>query len=381
MSADQAADLEAEAVVAALEAAGAAAFSWDPERDRIALAGARAALGLASLDAAARWSAFVAAFVEADRAEIDDLREPDRPRAVVLARLTAPGGRWRRVRVRAAWRDGVLAGVIVPAFGADGEAAERGRIGLETALRRALVYGELEAWFQPVVRLSDERPVGFETLVRWPAPEGGVLAPDDFLPLAAETGLIAQIGSAMRRAAAEQLGLWRVEGIAPEFVAVNLTIAELERPDLADSVAKLIKAAQLPPGALKLEITEGEVIRDPDAAAVVLDALKAAGASLALDDFGAGATSLAWLERFPFDVVKIDRYFVRTLAASESSARIVQSIINLAHDLGLKVTAEGMEDAETAQRLAEMGCDYAQGYWFAPALIGEEAGAYLRGNR
>jgi c-di-GMP-specific phosphodiesterase len=133
----------------------------------------------------------------------------------------------------------------------------------------------------------------------------------------------------------------------------------------------------LPAGALKLEITEGDIMRDPDRAAITLQALRDAGAGLALDDFGTGFSSLSYLSRLPFDTLKIDRYFVRTMATNEGSAKIVRSVIKLGQDLDLEVVAEGVENAIMARRLLEIGCDYGQGFGYAPALSAQEAEVYL----
>lgn len=275
----------------------------------------------------------------------------------------------------------MLGGVVTPAFGAEGEATEHGRLGFEPALRRAAAELDFEAWFQPIVALEGGETAGLEALVRWDCPGRGLLPPDDFLPLLDELGGLSRLGRWMRESAAAQLADWRARGLGRDlgYVAVNVTARELEEEGLVAAVAETIVTHGLPPGALRLEITEGEVMRDAGRAAAVLTEAKAAGASLALDDFGSGHASYAWLERFPVDAIKIDRYFVRTLPTSEGSARIVSSIVALAHDLGLKVVAEGVEDSATAARLADAGCDYGQGFWFSPALAAEEAEGFLGG--
>ncbi len=366
----------------ALNAAAAAAFVWDAVADRFHLDGAVETLGLGGVAAGATWAEFVAAFVTPDRAAVSRLAEPKAWRAVIVARAAAEGEGYRRLRIRAGWTDAdrrALAGVITPAFGAEGEIAEHGRLGLEVALRDAADRDEFEPWFQPIVVLDGRIPAGFEALVRWNDPDRGILPPEDFLPLAEELGLLGRIGVRMRREACRRLAAWRTSGHVGDgfFVAVNFAGEELTPDTLPDEVAGLVDEFGLAPGALKLEATEGQVMRDPDRAAEVLRAVKAAGASLALDDFGTGYSSLAWLERFPFDVLKIDRHFVRTLFSSAGSATIVESVTRLAHDLGMSVVAEGVENAEQAERLAELGCDQGQGLLFAPPLIGDEADAYV----
>jgi c-di-GMP-specific phosphodiesterase len=160
-------------------------------------------------------------------------------------------------------------------------------------------------------------------------------------------------------------------------VNVNLSTGELDREDLVEDVARILRETELPSGALKLEITESDIMRDPERAAVTLQRLQEAGAGLALDDFGTGFSSLSYLTRLPFDTLKIDRYFVRTMGANEGSAKIVRSVVNLGKDLFLEVVAEGVENAAMARQLMEIGCHYGQGFGYAPALSAQEAEVYL----
>jgi c-di-GMP-specific phosphodiesterase len=160
-------------------------------------------------------------------------------------------------------------------------------------------------------------------------------------------------------------------------VAVNLSTGELERKDLVADVLRIRRETGLPPGALKLEVTEGDVMRDPDQAALILGDLRTAGAAIALDDFGTGFSSLSYLTRLPFDTLKIDRYFVRTMATNEGSAKIVSSVVKLGQDLSLEVVAEGVENAQMARLLLSVGCDYGQGFGYGPALSPQEAEVYL----
>jgi len=234
-------------------------------------------------------------------------------------------------------------------------------------------------FFQPVVRLDTGVIAGFEALARWRHPRRGVLAPDDFLPLCEEMGLLVELGAHMMQAAALQLAAWRAaHRAAGEItVSVNLSTGEIHRDNLVADVGALLADTGLPRGALKLEITESDIMRDPEGAAVILRQLRDAGAGLALDDFGTGFSSLSYLTRLPFDTLKIDRYFVRTMAANEGSDKIVRSVINLGRDLSLEVVAEGVENAQMARRLMEIGCHYGQGYGYAPALSAQEAEVYL----
>jgi c-di-GMP-specific phosphodiesterase len=253
------------------------------------------------------------------------------------------------------------------------------RLALEGDLRGALARGELAPFYQPIVRLSTGALSGFEALVRWRHPRRGLLTPEQFLPLLDEMGMMRQLGAMMMREAARQLAQWRARHRAAGelTVAVNLSTGEIDRPGLVADVRAIRDETGLPSGAFKLEVTESDVMRDPDSAATILDELRAAGAALALDDFGTGFSSLSYLTRLPFDTLKIDRYFVRTMATNEGSAKIVSSIVKLGRDLSLEVVAEGVENAGMARQLLALGCDYGQGFGYAPALSAQEAEVYL----
>lgn len=265
------------------------------------------------------------------------------------------------------------------AYGRSLESDGLSRLALESDLRGALGRNEIVPFYQPIVRLSTGALSGFEALVRWRHPRRGLLTPDQFLPLCEEMGLMSELGALMMRQAGEQLATWRRDHRAAGelTVAVNLSTGEIDRPDLVSDVAAIRRDTGLPPGALKLEVTEGDVMRDPDRAAVVLRNLREAGAALALDDFGTGFSSLSYLTRLPFDTLKIDRYFVRTMATNEGSAKIVSSVVKLGQDLALEVVAEGVENAQMARQLLSLGCDYGQGFGYAPALSPQEAEVYL----
>jgi len=253
------------------------------------------------------------------------------------------------------------------------------RLAMEAELKGAIERGELGPFYQPIVQLGTGALAGFEALVRWRHPRRGLLTPEHFLPLMEELGMMDELGSMMRRAAASQLVAWRRTRAAASglSISVNLAVSELEREDLLADATQLQRASGLPAGSLKLEVTEGEVMRDPERAAIVLQGLRDAGMRLALDDFGVGFSSLAYLSRLPVDTLKIDAYFVRTMASDRGSATIVATIINLARELGLDVVAEGVEDSDAARRLHELGCQYAQGFGFSVPLAPEEAGAYI----
>jgi c-di-GMP-specific phosphodiesterase len=253
------------------------------------------------------------------------------------------------------------------------------RLALESDLRSAFLRGEIEPFYQPIVNLETGAVAGFEALARWRHPKRGLVPPDEFLGLAQEMGLMNDLGLLMMTACARQLAQWRQRwpNSGSLFCSVNLSTGEVERPGLRDDVERIIKETGLPRGALKLEVTESDVMRNPDKAAEILASLKDAGASLALDDFGTGFSSLTYLARLPFDTLKIDRYFVRTMGAEEGSAKIVRSVVTLGRDLSLEVVAEGVENAPLARRLLSVGCHYGQGFGYAPALQPTEAEVYL----
>jgi c-di-GMP-specific phosphodiesterase len=265
------------------------------------------------------------------------------------------------------------------AYGRALESDGLSRLALESELRGAMARGEIVPFYQPIVRLSTGALSGFEALVRWQHPRRGLIMPDQFLPLCEDMGLMSELGAMIMREGAKQLATWRNNHRAAGelTVAVNLSTGEIDRPDLVSDVIAIREETGLPAGALKLEVTEGDVMRDPDRAAVILRSLRAAGAALALDDFGTGFSSLSYLTRLPFDTLKIDRYFVRTMATNEGSAKIVSSVVKLGQDLSLEVVAEGVENAGMARALLAVGCDYGQGFGYAPALSPQEAEVYL----
>lgn len=265
------------------------------------------------------------------------------------------------------------------AYGRALESDSLSRLALEADLRNAFVRGEIEPFFQPIVNLNSGAVAGFEALARWRHPRRGLVPPDEFLTLAEEMGLMNELGLLMMTEAARQLAEWlhRHPDAGRLFCSVNLSVGEIERAHLVEDVARIIKEAGLPRGALKLEVTEGDIMRDTARAAEVLKALREAGASLALDDFGTGFSSLSYLAKLPFDTLKIDRYFVLTMDKDEGSAKIVKSVVNLGRDLALEVVAEGVENASLAQLLLDDGCHYGQGFGYAPALPAQEAEVYL----
>jgi diguanylate cyclase (GGDEF)-like protein len=251
------------------------------------------------------------------------------------------------------------------------------RIGLEADLRRAVARGEFALEYQPVVELDGERIVGIEALVRWNHPERGLMEPLEFVPVAEETGLILPIGRWVLSEAAAAAAKWPTLTLY-----ANLSARQLQQPRLrlVDEVAAALSSAGREPGATCLEITEGAVVQDVEAAVSSMRDLKSLGVRLALDDFGTGYSSLSYLRRFPLDVVKIDRSFVRELNDEGAGEAIARALIEVCHALGARVLAEGVEDTAQADKLRGLGCDLAQGSRFSPPVPADELAAVLDGS-
>jgi diguanylate cyclase (GGDEF)-like protein len=253
------------------------------------------------------------------------------------------------------------------------------RLALETDLRRAIERSELILLYQPLVRLSDRTVAGFEALLRWDHPRLGRLLPTDFIPIAEETGLIAGLGLFALEKAARELAIWQraIDIDPPLFVSVNVSSRQLLRHDLIHDVKSVIVRSGIARGSLRLEITESLVMENPELAAHMLERLSDLGASLALDDFGTGYSSLAYLQRFPFDVIKIDKSLVKTDNRNRRPT-IIKSVVAMAHDMGMQVVAEGVENDTDIQGLGEMGCDFAQGFAFGQPMTAAGARRLLR---
>ena len=233
-------------------------------------------------------------------------------------------------------------------------------------LRRGLERGEIVPYYQPIVQLGNGHLVGFEVLARWRHPDRGLLGPDQFLPMAEETGLIGEVGAAVLRASLAQLGQWRnsTQRFNDLSVSVNVSVRQLMSSHLVDVVADALAEAGVSASALWLEITETALMADVKAATVALRELRSLGLHLAVDDFGTGYSSLTYLKRFPVEAIKVDRTFVNGLGIDQEDSTIVEAVVNLGHSLGLSVVAEGVETPLQLSRLREIGCDRGQGYLF-----------------
>ena len=248
------------------------------------------------------------------------------------------------------------------------------RLALESELRRAIERQEIKMLYQPIVRLEDRMIAGFEALARWDHPKMGRLSPAEFISIAEEIGLIVDLGLFVLERTARQLATWQAStrGREPVFASVNVSSRQLLRHDLIQDLRTVLARTALARGTLKLEITESLVMENPEHAAQMLTRIRELGAGLSLDDFGTGHSSLAYLQRFPFDTIKIDQSFVRTTAAARRPV-ILRSIIALAHDLGMDMVAEGAETDSDAVELYQLGCEYAQGFAFGEPMSAEEA--------
>jgi diguanylate cyclase (GGDEF)-like protein len=253
----------------------------------------------------------------------------------------------------------------------------RRRVAVEQGLRLAIERDELSLSFQPVVRLPDGRPIGVEALLRWHHPELGTVSPAEFIPVAEEIGRIAALGRWTMHRACHQLSRWLGDG-HDIWLAVNVSVRELRAPRFADSVAEVLRAHHLPPARLVLEVTEQSVARDVDELAPPLQELRDLGVRVALDDFGAGYSSLGQLRHLPVDLLKIDRALVvEPDAVPGPSASLVEVVVRLADRLGLQVIAEGVEDAAQRAVVEAAGCRYGQGFLFGQAMPAEHIEALL----
>jgi diguanylate cyclase (GGDEF)-like protein len=253
--------------------------------------------------------------------------------------------------------------------------AVREHFGMETELRRALDADVLQMHFQPICDLSTGRIVSFEALARWTDTDGVVQPPDKFIAVAEESGLIVPLGRWAIDFAAKTLADWdaRAGGDCGVTMAVNLSAVQLQRDSIPPVVEAALTRHQLAGHRMKLELTESALVTDPDGIARTMRSLRALGTTLAMDDFGTGYSNLAYLQKLPIDLLKIDRSLVTGMLADRDKVAIVRAILSLAQALGMKTVAEGVETIELAQTLAALGCTYGQGYYFARPLTTDDA--------
>jgi diguanylate cyclase (GGDEF)-like protein len=242
--------------------------------------------------------------------------------------------------------------------------ASRERLRMESELSRALTNGEFALVYQPIIDMRDRKMVGVEALLRWHHPQRGTVSPGTFIPIAESSGLIVELGRHVLELATRQIASWEAEGFGDFYVAVNASARQLRDGLLLEQVSRALTSSSADPSRLEIEITEHSLVDDHDVAVRTLVSLRGLGVRVAIDDFGTGLSSLAYLRRLPIDKLKIDRGFVRELPGNESDAAIVTAIASMAHALGLRVVAEGIETAAQREYLAGLHVDFGQGYLF-----------------
>ncbi len=253
-----------------------------------------------------------------------------------------------------------------------------GRIRLARELRDALDNKELVVWYQPIVDLKTDKVCGVETLVRWNHPEKGMVLPGEFVPFAEKSDLIVEITETVMQQACRDFKTWKHLVSEPFYVAINISARDFQKKDFTSRFERVLKLTGLNPKDVALEVTEGIIMDDPEQAALALTACRKAGASVFVDDFGTGYSSLGYLSKLPLDVLKIDYSFVADITTNGNNLMIATAIINLAHALNLKVVAEGIETKEQKDLLAILGCDKAQGFYFASPMPLEELTRWLQ---
>lgn len=265
-------------------------------------------------------------------------------------------------------------------FDARRDASALVQLGRETALRHALERGELRLHYQPQVDLTTGRVVGVEALVRWQHPERGLLMPKEFIPLAEDTGLVVPLGEWVLGEACRQVVAWDEEFADVEklMLSVNISPLQVRQPDLVGLVKRILHRTRLRPGRLILEITEQGLIENTEATDRTVKALRALGAQLAIDDFGAYQAGLGYLRHWPIDMLKLDRALVTELGRDERCWAIVAAVAGLSRTLGMVVTGEGIETPEQLEQLRKLGCNWGQGYFFTPALPPDEFVTFLK---
>ena len=253
------------------------------------------------------------------------------------------------------------------------------RLDLETELRRGLQRGELRVHYQPIVTMKNARPTGFEALVRWQHPHRGLLAPQDFIEIAEETGMIVSIGWWVLDEACRQMADWhaRFPLAASLTISVNVSCKQFFQKDLVEQVERILHDSGLNPQRLKLEITESAIMSDMDSAAAMLNRLRSIGVKVGIDDFGTGHSSLGYLQHFAIDTLKIDRSFISQMENGSKEVEIIQAVVTLAHNLGFDVVAEGIETIQQRDSLNSLGCEFGQGFYFCRAVDGSDVEALL----
>ncbi len=255
----------------------------------------------------------------------------------------------------------------------------RARLELETDLRTAIHREEFQLHYQPILNLKTRRITAFEALLRWNHPKWGIMAPSEFIPLAEETGLIIPIGHWVLRTACQQIREWqlRYSTQPPLSINVNLSARQFAQKDLVEQIGQILQKTALAPGSLSLEITESILLENDAAVMTQLEQLRVLGVQVQIDDFGTGYSSLSYLQRLPIGTFKIDRTFVNRVGVEGNGLGLLRTMLALAHDLGMKVVAEGIETDVQLHKLRELGCEFGQGYLFCKPVTGQVADSLI----
>ncbi|MEH1843531.1 MAG: EAL domain-containing response regulator [Nostoc sp.] len=255
---------------------------------------------------------------------------------------------------------------------------------LEISLHRAIKqhnFQEFEIYYQPIVDISSGKIVAAESLLRWQSPELGMIYPTEFIPLAESTGLIVPIGKWVLKRVCKQIKSWRDAGINSLIFTVNLSVIEFNQPDFIQKIINFININKLEPNYLKLELTESMIMQDVNKAIATMNKLRSLGVKIAIDDFGAGFSSLIYLKNLPINTLKIDRYFIHNVANDQQKSAITKPLIQMAHNLNLDVIAEGVETEAELAFLRQHNCNYMQGFLFSHPLPAAEFEKILLTNK
>ncbi len=265
-------------------------------------------------------------------------------------------------------------------YNSDMNALALNRLALETSLRQAIDNQEFVNYYQPVVNLMSNKIVGLEALVRWQHPQLGILPPSEFLSLAEDTGLILNISESVMRSACVQTRKWQLQGLRGLRIAVNVSARQFQQKDFIDRVIQILGDSRLEPSSLELELTETSIMENPESATQLLTEVRQLGVKVAVDDFGTGYSSLSYLKQLPIDTLKLDKSFVTGATTDPDDAALVMAIVTLAHNLRLRVVAEGIETDEQLAFLRLLRCDEGQGYLFSRPQPAELLGQTLLEN-
>ncbi len=252
------------------------------------------------------------------------------------------------------------------------------KIQLQSELRKAIENEEFVVYYQPQVDLKTDKIVGFEALLRWMHPAKGLIMPNEFIPIAEETGLIVQIGTRVLKEACKQLKFWEEEGFHKLSIAVNISARQFKDLEFVNTIGAILEETNMQPNHLDLEITETIALSDLEYTVKIIDKLEKMGVSFSLDDFGTGYSSMNYLKSLPVHNIKIDKSFLDTVVDNIPEQKIVETIISLAHSLNLVVIAEGVEQHKQEIFLKSVNCNKAQGYFYSEPVPKEEAGSILR---